>query len=272
MARAGDPRGGSRDVKSVQRAQNRKILSQNFLRNSAAARRYLSMVDLDADDLVLEVGAGDGAITDIAAPLCRELRAYEIDPFHARKLADRVRNHPNVSVITGDFLASSPPSERFAVIGNVPFSITSQVIDWCLTAPTLSAATIITQLEYAKKRTGGYGRWTLRTIDTYPCFSWDLRGRIPREEFRPVPRVDGAVLRITRRPRPLIPVAQKRAYSRLAKLGFTGLGGSLYRSLTRQYPAHKVESAFHEAGVGLDTVVAYVTPQEWLAIFERLSR
>jgi 23S rRNA (adenine-N6)-dimethyltransferase len=270
-ARRGPERGPSRTVVS-QRDHNRRTLSQNFLRGSSAVRLYLSMMDLKVDDLVLEVGAGDGAITDAVAPLCRELHAYEIDPFYARRLEERVRNLPNVRVVEGDFLAEKAPRQPFAVIGNVPFSITSQVVNWCLDAPALSMATIITQLEYAKKRTGGYGRWSLRTIETWPWFSWELRGRIPRHEFRPAPRVDGAVLHFARRDRPLVPPTRRAAYGRMVELGFGGVGGSLYQSLARRHSADRVAAAFREAGVERDAVVAYVTPEEWLRIFELLSR
>jgi 23S rRNA (adenine-N6)-dimethyltransferase len=267
-----DPVRGSSHTAACQRDHNRRTLSQNFLRGSSAVRLYLSMVALEVDSLVLEVGAGDGAITEVVAPMCRELRAYEIDPFHARKLEARLGHYPNVRVVVGDFLAAKPPRERFAVIGNVPFSITSQVINWCLTAPALSTATIITQLEYAKKRTGGYGRWSLRTIETWPWFSWELRGLIPRHEFRPAPRIDGAVLYLARRDRPLVPPARRAAYGRMVELGFGGVGGSLYQSLARRHPTGKVAAAFREAGVDRDAVVAYVTPEEWLRIFELLSR
>ena len=266
-------RGNDRDPgHRTLRDQNRRTLSQNFLRGSSAVRLYLSMVDLDEDILILEAGAGDGAITEAIAQRSRELHAYEIDPFYARQLAERVGHYPNVQVVTGDFVAATPPRERFDVVGNVPFSITSKVIDWCLNAPTFSTATIITQLEYAKKRTGGYGRWSLRTIETWPWFSWELRGRIPRQDFRPVPRVDGAVLHLALREQPLIRSGRGAAYVRMVELGFGGVGGSLYRSLAGRYPTDLVAAAFRRAGVDRDVVVGYVTPEEWLQIFEALDR
>src|SRR5205823_11465676 len=108
--------------------------------------------------------------------------------------AERLGGRAGVRVEAGDFLAARPPPRPFQVVGNVPFSITSDVVGWCLVAPALRSATLITQLEYARKRTGGYGRWSLVTVRTWPVFSWELRGRIPRQRFRPVPRVDAGVL------------------------------------------------------------------------------
>lgn len=254
-----------------QRDINRRALSQNFLR-AAGARLYLSKLDIDPETLVLEVGAGDGVITDLVAPSCREVWAYEIDVYHARKLEDRVRHHRNVRVIADNFLAERPPAQEFAVIGNVPFSITSNVVDWCLASRTLTSASIITQWEYARKRTGDFGRWSLRTVETWAWFSWELLGRIPRDEFRPLPRVDGGVLRIAQRRRPLIASHRRTAYLDMVALGFAGVGGSLYKSLSQRHPSNRVATALFEAGVDRATVVAYVTPDEWIMIFRSLDR
>lgn len=265
-----DPNPEPRRTARSQRDHNRRVLSQNFLRNPSAIGLYLSKVVVEPDELVLEIGAGDGEITERIAPRCRELHAYEIDPFHATKLVERLRGHSNVSVIVGDFLTSKPPREGFAVVGNVPFSITSKVVDWCLDAKTLSGATIITQVEYAKKRTGDFGRWSLRTIETWPWYSWEFCGRIPKQAFSPVPRVDAGVLHLVRRNQPLLPSTKRSDYYRLVELGFGGLGGSLYNSLARQYPKGRVTAAFREAGIGRETVVAFVTPDQWLAVFRSL--
>ena len=127
----------------------------------------------------------------------RELIAYEIDPAAAPALQARARRQANVSVVIGDFLAARPPREPFHVAGNAPFSLTSPIVDWCLHARSMTSATLITQLEYARKRTGAYGRWSLLTVSTWPQVQWDLRGTIGRDQFRPVPRVDAGILRLT---------------------------------------------------------------------------
>jgi 23S rRNA (adenine-N6)-dimethyltransferase len=256
--------GGERD-------HSRRTLSQNFLRGQGAVAEFLSMVELEPDDLVVEVGAGDGAITEAIAPRCREVVAYEIDPHHLPRLAERVGHFDNVHIVPGDFLAARPPGQRFDVVGNVPFAITSQVVSWCMRARTLAAATIITQLEYAKKRTGEYGRWSLLTVESWPWFSWELRGRIARDRFRPVPGVDAGVLHLARRDRPFVRSARASEYRRMVEAGFGGVGGSLYRSLHRRYPPGAVGEAFRAAGLDRDVVVAYVSPEQWLRIFGVIS-
>jgi 23S rRNA (adenine-N6)-dimethyltransferase len=254
-----------------ERDRRRRVLSQNFLGGSHAVEMFMSMVNVGPDDLVLEIGAGEGMLTVALSQRCREVVAYEIDPHLVPRLRERTGARGNVHVVADDLLMAHPPAERFHVVGNVPFSITSQVVDWCLQARAMASATIITQLEYAKKRTGGYGRWSLLTVETWPWFGWELRGRINRDQFRPRPSVDTGVLRLTRREQALIPRDRAAAYRRMVEVGFGGVGGSLYRSLLRQFPRERVDAAFRAADLGHDLVVAFASPDDWLRIFSALS-
>jgi 23S rRNA (adenine-N6)-dimethyltransferase len=264
---AGRPADGRRN----DRDQRRRELSQNYLRSPEAARQFLTAVRLPPDGLCLEVGAGEGILTTRLAATTGEVIAYEIDEHLASRLIARVSARPNVRVVLGDFLAARPPSRPFQVVGNAPFSLTSPIIDWCLRAPHLTVATLITQLEYARKRTGGFGRWSQLTVSTWPRMRWELRGTIPRTEFRPVPRVDAGILRLERRAEPLISPARQAAYRRLVQAGFTGVGGSVQASLRRTYPPDKVAAACAGAGVDRRTIVGYVTPDQWIQIFLALD-
>ena len=226
---------------------------------------------LAPDGVCVEVGAGEGILTSRLAAMTGEVIAYEIDEHLADRLRARVGGRPNVRVVVGDFLSARPPSRSFQVVGNAPFSLTSPIIEWCLRARRMTAATLITQLEYARKRTGGYGRWSQLTVSTWPQVRWELRGTIPRTEFRPVPRVDAGILRLERRPEPLISPARQPAYRRLVQAGFTGVGGSVQASLRRTYPPDRVAAACASAGVDRRTVVAFVSPDQWIQIFNALD-
>jgi 23S rRNA (adenine-N6)-dimethyltransferase len=252
-------------------ARRRRELSQNYLRGPEAARQFLRAVRLDPDGLCVEVGAGEGILTTRLASMCSEVIAYEVDQALAERLRERLRGRENVRLVMGDFLASRPPSRPFQVVGNAPFSVTSPIIDWCLRARRMRSATLITQLEYARKRTGGYGRWSLLTCTTWPQVSWQLRGRIPKTLFRPVPRVDAGILHLERRAEPLVSPARQAAYRQLVQAGFSGIGGSVQASLRRSYPPDKVAEACAAAGVDRRTVVAYVSPDQWVAIFRALD-
>ncbi len=221
--------------------------------------------------MCLEVGAGEGILTARLAAMFGEVIAYELDESLAGRLTAKVADRPQVKVVMSDFLTARPPSRPFQVVGNAPFSLTSPIIDWCLRARRLTVATLITQLEYARKRAGGYGRWSLLTVTTWPQFRWELTGTIARTQFRPVPRVDAGVLQLERRAEPLISPARQAAYRRLVQAGFSGVGGSVQASLRRTYPPDRVAAACASAGVDRRTVVAYVSPDQWVEIFRVLD-
>lgn len=252
-------------------ARRRSTLSQNFLHDPAAVHRLVRASRLRPDDLVVEPGAGEGVLTRALARRCRQVVAYEIDPRLAAALPRRLRNEPNVRTVTGDFLRARPPREPFAVVGNIPFARTSDIVRWCLSAPAMTSATLLTQLEYARKRTGGYGRWSLVTVGSWPEFTWRVEGRVPRESFTPVPRTDSAVLRIARRPAPLLPRPALPAYREFVAHGFTGVGGSLGATLARRHRPRRVRDVFAAAGLEPGTPVGLVPPDTWVELFRRLG-
>jgi 23S rRNA (adenine-N6)-dimethyltransferase len=245
----------------------RRTLGQNFLADPVWARRLASLAVQDQDLLVYEVGAGRGRLTRELLSLSARVVAYEID----RDMAARLPAHSRLSVRTEDFLAARPPAESFAVAGNIPYALTAAVVRWCLDAPALRRATLLTQWEYARKRTGDFGRWSKLTVLTWPDFSWQLSGRVPRHAFRPVPRVDGGILQLERRPVPLVRPQHRAAWERLVEEGFSGAGGSLYATLARRYGSRRAYGVARAARIGPDLPVGEVWPEQWLTLFRLLG-
>ncbi|MDT0265539.1 ErmE/ErmH/ErmO/ErmR family 23S rRNA (adenine(2058)-N(6))-methyltransferase [Streptomyces sp. DSM 44915] len=254
------------------RQQRRKTLSQNFLRDAAVLRQIVRAAELAPSDLVVEPGAGEGTLTRALARASREVIAHEIDPALAGALPRRLAAEGNVRVVRGDFLRTRPPGRPFVVVGNIPYSRTTDIVRWCLDARELTAATLVTQREFARRRTGDYGSWPLLTVRSWPEFDWRLGPRISRYRFEPVPRTDSAVLRLVRRPAPLLPAGELPTYRALVAEGFTGVGGSLAATLRRDRPAPRVRAALVAARIPLDAPVGRVTPRQWLTLHRALRR
>lgn len=254
------------------RASKRRVYSQNFLTDPRVAAAMVRIAGVTRDDLVVEIGPGNGQVTRMLARKAGRVLAYEIDPAYAKMLITRYRDHPRVHCIQRDFLTATPPRGRFAVVANIPYGRTSAIVDWCLRASGLASATLLTQLEYARKRTGDFGRWSKVTVVSWPLFDWRLAGRVDRGRFHPVPRVDSGILHLIRRHRALLPHRDLRAYSEMVDIGFTGRGGSLHATLRRRYPSRTVDSAFRDVGIDRATTVGQVSPADWLAVFHRIHR
>ncbi|HZE41563.1 MAG TPA: ErmE/ErmH/ErmO/ErmR family 23S rRNA (adenine(2058)-N(6))-methyltransferase [Stackebrandtia sp.] len=253
-------------------SRNRRHLSQNFLTDPAVAAAVVRLAGVTRDDLIVEAGPGDGILTRAIARKARKVLAYELDPALSRRLRHRFADDPRVHCVHRDFLSTSPPRGDFAVVANIPYSRTSSIVQWCLEARALTGATLVTQLEYARKRSGDYGRHSLLTVSTWPRFEWELAGRVGREKFDPVPRVDSGILRLTRRPLPLVPREALGEYRRFVERGFSGVGGSLAASLRHPYGSRAVGAAFRHVGVDPRAVVGYVTPTQWIGLFLEVAR
>ncbi len=252
------------------RGARRRVFSQNLLHDPAAIDAFVR--EVGAPELPgIEVGGGEGALTVRLAPNLPSLTVVELDPRFAESLRKRTAAWDHVRIEEQDILGTTPPNHPFVLIGNVPFAITAQIVSWALESPSLEQAVLITQREYARKRTGDYGRWTLQTVRTWPWWNWVLGPRIGREAFWPRPSVDAAVLRIERRARPLVPGGGRHAWEQAVATGFKGVGGSLFASLSSSYPSRRVARAFARAGVDRDQIVGYVGPDEWVDIVRELE-
>ena len=201
------------------RDERRRRLGQNFLRPEFA-ERIVAEADFRPGDLVVEFGAGLGAITIALARRQVDVVAIEIDPVWAERLRDRAREalQDKVRVVEGDFLSLSLPNRPFRVIGSLPFGHTTDVLRRLLDDPhlALERADLIVQLEVARKR-AALPSSTLLSTTWVPWWEFRLGRHVPAAAFRPVPNVDSRVLIITRRQPALLPPAMARFYSEFVR-------------------------------------------------------
>ncbi|WP_198586844.1 23S ribosomal RNA methyltransferase Erm [Glycomyces xiaoerkulensis] len=257
-------------AQDTRRGSDRRRLSQNFLVDPALARRIVRSSGVGADDLVVEVGPGDGILTRHLAAVSRRVLAYELDARRADRLGRRYDGDDRVRCFHADFRSVRAPREPFDVVANVPYGITTDIVRWCLSADKLRSATLVTQLEFARKHSGDFGRWSKLAVAHWPQWAFDLGERVDRRKFRPVPRVDSAVLHLRRRAEPLVPARAMGEYRRLVELGFSGVGGSLAASLRRGLGDRAADRACAAAGISRGRPVGLVPPEAWLRLFAAL--
>jgi 16S rRNA (adenine1518-N6/adenine1519-N6)-dimethyltransferase len=214
----------------------RKRFAQHFLEPAWVAK-LVAAVGVAAEDDILEIGPGRGAITRPLAAAARSLLAIEVDRDLA---ADLDATRPgNVTVVTGDFLsidlppiltawlgAPPGPDHPFRVVGNLPYNISSPIlfalIDLAAATHGVRDALLMLQKEVADRLvarvgTGDYGVLTVLTglhADVTRVLS------LPPGAFRPAPRVHSAVVRLAFRP-PRVDVGDAGAFVRMVRGVFT---------------------------------------------------
>jgi 23S rRNA (adenine-N6)-dimethyltransferase len=197
------------------RDERRRRLGQNFLRPDLADQ-LVAEAALDPADLVVEIGAGRGALTFALARRGIDVLALERDPHWAEQLrrAARRQGATGVTVVCCDALRFRMPRRPFRAMGSLPFGATTSLLHHLLDdrRSGLRQADLVVQWEVARKR-AAVPPTTLLSATWAPWWSFALGRRLPADAFRPVPSVDAAVLRIVRREPPLLPLHMADAYA-----------------------------------------------------------
>jgi 23S rRNA (adenine-N6)-dimethyltransferase len=202
--------------KRTQRDERRRSLGQNFLRPERADQLVESAA-FNAGDLVVEIGAGRGALTYALARRGVQVVALEKDPHWAdslRREMERRGVDGAVRVVRCDALDYRLPRRPYRVIGSLPFGATTAILRHLLDDPDsfLVRADLIVQWEVARKR-ALMPPSTLLSTTWAPWWSFEVVRRIPAAAFRPVPSIDAAVLRVTRRDPALLPLSMAGPYA-----------------------------------------------------------
>ncbi len=249
----------------------RKVYSQNFLIDRRAIEALVEGSGVGEGDLVLDIGAGNGLITQALIRRGARVVAVEKDPALARRLRATFGPGPGVTVVEDDVLTTKLPAEPFRVVANIPFGITTKILRRLLgEAGTLTRADVIVQAEVARKRAAGRGArggGTLLNACWEPWFEFGTGVRIPATAFRPRPRVDAAVLIVRRRDQPLLGAASEREYIEFVSRVFTGARPSVLSAVSRMIPRTRFAGVAAARGFPLDAMPSQLDVGDWVELF-----
>ena len=155
------------------------------------AERVVGAADIQRGELVVELGAGDGALTVPLARTGAQVIAVEVHPGRAERLRDRVRDL-DVRVVEMDARDFRYPRRGVRVVANPPFGIASSLIRSALEQTGVIALDLVLPRSVALRWSDGRPRAARR-------FQGRLGSVVPRRAFSPAPRVDCAVLHLRRR-------------------------------------------------------------------------
>ncbi|NDL56018.1 rRNA adenine N(6)-methyltransferase family protein [Phytoactinopolyspora mesophila] len=172
----------------------------HLLKDPAVVRRMIRSAQLDPQDLVVEFGAGTGKLTSQLSGTGARIIAVERHPDLVARLERRFSEAENVRIVAGDARSVPLPRRPYAVVANIPYSISTSLFRRILTPDqtALQEADILVEWGFAKRVTAEQPRnfeiawWQLR-------FELSIVGRVRPHSFAPPPSVDTAHLRIRRR-------------------------------------------------------------------------
>jgi 16S rRNA (adenine1518-N6/adenine1519-N6)-dimethyltransferase len=172
----------------------KKKWGQNFLRNRGAVDRIVAAVDPQPDELIVEIGPGEGVLTERLIAFPNEIVVVEIDP----DLADRLRSRfgPRIEVVQGDALEFPLPTRPWRAVGNLPYNVATPILRRVVASEHWRRAVFMLQKEVADRLVGvpsteAYGFLTLY-VQLY------ARARVLMTldpgSFHPPPKVRSAVV------------------------------------------------------------------------------
>lgn len=254
----------------------RRKWGQNFLVHAATAERIVDAARLAPEDLALEVGPGDGALTRILKMRAGRLLAIEIDPLRAEALSAELSGDSNVRIVCGDaldrtfsgWLADAGWDGPAVLVANLPYNVATPILSAAIAQSEAIARSIATvQKEVAARfcaRPGSehYGYLSVRTA---AFASARILFDIPPGAFRPRPKVMSSVLELTPRVPALDPEMRDRAIH-IASLAFRSRRKTFPNALSADGGRERWEAALAEIGRDPKARAETLSVDEYLAL------
>lgn len=252
----------------------KKHLGQNFLKDKDVLAKIIKAADLTADDLVIEIGPGKGALSSEILKKTQKIIMIEKDDNLAREITsnfqfkiynlqsifnDKIYKFPDqCGIISGDILRINLPELikqnsffNYKVIANIPYYITSPIIQLFLETRYPPREMILTiQKEVAERICSKPGNMSILAVSVQYYAKPELLFYVPKTAFWPVPEVDSAVIKISNIKNNQLGIESTKFF-RIVKAGFCAKRKMLANNLSSSFHLDKkiVEEKIKKAGI-----------------------
>ena len=262
-----------------------KSMGQNFLIDPEVPRRIAEVSGADETCGVLEIGPGIGPLTAELAQRAGKVVAVELDRALLPVLAETMAPYPNVEIVPGDVLKldlKALTAEKFPgltpmVCANLPYNVTSPILEKLVETPCFPSFTVMIQREVARRLCAPQGSAEGGSFSLFLQYHMEpeLLFDVPPEKFLPAPKVTSSVIRCVRRDRPAVEVEDEAFFFKVVRGGFLLRRKTLANSLAAALPGVSKEAVQQAiAGVGLPAAVRgeQLTLEDFAALAAVLAR
>ena len=261
----------------------RKRLGQHFLSDQRILARIASAIGPREGETIIEIGPGRGALTEVLARRASRLIAVELDRDLARMLRDRWSGEPRVTIVEADVLKvrlAELAEGPYALVGNVPYYITTPILFHALERPRPERAVYLVQREVAERIVSepGSRSYGALSVNVQSVARAEVLFRVPAGAFHPPPKVESAVIRITPRDDPAVDAEREERFRWFVQAAF-GLRRKQMRRVIRTIgalTADEAEQVLARSAIDPDTRPETLAPADFarleLALSDRVSR
>lgn len=179
----------------------KKKWGQHFLRNHAAVEKIAAAVEPREDEIILEIGPGEGVLTGDLIALGRPVVALEIDPDLAAKLQQRFGDR--IEIRNEDAVDAQLPDRPYRAVGNLPYNAGTPILRRVIADPNCRRAVFMLQKEVADRLVAGPDTDPYGFLSLYRQLYSNARIllKLGPKSFHPRPKVDSAVVVLDPKPR-----------------------------------------------------------------------
>lgn len=257
-------------------ASPKKSLGQHWLKDRDVLAGIADTANIKPTDTVLEIGPGLGTLTSELLRRAKEVVAVELDGELARKLPGQFPGK-NLTVVNQDILTFDLRAlpENYVVVANVPYYITSKIIQLLTTAANKPRTIVLLiQKEVAQRLAAEPGAMSILAVSAQIYAEVSLGEVVPAELFTPPPKVDSQVVILHLRAQPLISTDNEKAFFRVVKAGFVAKRKKLRSSLSSglRLPKAEIELVLTKHGISPDDRAEDLTLDNWRVLSEVFAR
>ena len=244
----------------------RRRLSQNFLHSRKLISKLLDKSFIGKNDIVLEIGAGKGIITEQLIVRAKHVLAIELDSYWFNYLRTKFSNVNNLNLYQGNFLGFSLPRSPYKVFANIPFTIEGKIIRKLIDSENPPEdCYIIIRKDLAYRLSAQY-KENQFSIMHKPWFSFSIYYRFNGKDFIPHTKVNVVMMRFRKRAQPILPLSEKFKYQNFIRLGF-GNGLPIFENLKRVWGFGKTLNAIRKVQIDKQTKPSHLSLQQWVNLY-----
>lgn len=251
--------GQIKELLKKERLSISKRRGQNFLVDANIQKKIIEAVQLGAEDDILEIGPGLGALTEDLAKKTHHVVAVEKDKALARLLKQQLGEYKNLKVIHRDILETRLQDlgrKLFKVVGNLPYYITTPIIIFLLEQERMSVRDIFVtvQEEVGRRLAAQKGTKDYASISILVRYytAPEILFYIPKRAFYPQPKVDSVFMRFSPLVEPPVQVHSEEQFFKIVRSCFQQRRKIILNSLSHRLTHIKKEdlqSIFRKTGV-----------------------
>ena len=247
----------------------KKSLGQNFLKDDAVLQRIIESANLSKSDVVIEIGPGQGVLTEKLAKVCKKVIAIELDDRLIPILTEKFKNNGKIEIvhddilkinlvdlisnfqfpisnkiiISNDTILKNNPDINYKVIANLPYYITSSIIRLFLeTKYPPQEMILMVQKEVAERICAQAGKMSILAVSVQYYAKSEYLFTVPKESFEPMPKVESSVIKITRNNNQETKNKQEiKDFFKVVRVGFSAKRKTLINNLSNGLSIDKKE-------------------------------